>query len=99
MSGSAGHRLIPTNTTLLQPISRFFRLSDSLSYQAGVNSAIQVQNGSLNNVITTIQGQIATLQGQVATLNGEVASLNTTVASLQSQIDTINSRLASAGIP
>lgn len=77
MSGTAGNqRLLPANTTLLQPGSRFFRLSDSLNAQQAVNTQTQSFASSLNNVIETLRSEVATLQAQVAALQAITNALN-----------------------
>lgn len=57
MSGSLGRtdRLIPANTTLLQPGSRYYRISDALNAQAAVtnvsNSTLQSQISALTSAV------------------------------------------------
>lgn len=72
-------RLLPANTTLLQPGSRFFRISDALNYQVAslqtADNALQEQITENNTNITTLQGQVASLQAQVSTLQAQVSTL------------------------
>jgi len=89
-------RLIPANTTLLQPGSRFFRVVDALNYQA---QSLLASNSQQSQTIANMQTQINTLNSQVATIQSQITALQNEDTNLQNQINTINTRLANAGIP
>ena len=62
-------RLIPANTTLLQPGSRFFRVVDALNYSA---QSLLASNSQQSQTIANMQTQINTLQSQVAALQAQL---------------------------
>lgn len=79
MSGS-NSRLLPANTTLLQPGSRNFRLNDALN----------TQTATTTTQIAVLQSTVGTLASQVATLNSQVATLQAQVAAQQTVINSMN---------
>lgn len=88
-------RLIPANTTLLQPGSKFYRISDALNAQAqAVNTAAtsgNAQIASLQSQVTSLESQVATLQAQVAALQGSNTTFTQFMASfsyLQAEVST-----------
>lgn len=90
MSGttSAGQPLLPANVTLLQPGSRFFRLSDALNFQV---ASLQASNDSLQGQITTNTTDITALRATVTALQAQVAAQQVTINSfnyLQTEVST-----------
>lgn len=81
MSGTtttSGQPLLPANTTLLQPGSRFFRLSDALSYTAALsaaNTALQTQVNAMQAQLTNLENGFTGLAARVTTLEAQVTSL------------------------
>ena len=106
MSGS--QPLIPANTTVLQPASIYYRLSDAFAALNATNQINQLQSqggdqsaqiAALSNQLTALSNQVQTQAGQIQSLLISVVSLNGSVATLQAEINTINARLAAAHIP
>lgn len=97
MSGKNGSnpRLIPANTTLLQPVSQYFRLGDALQnvYPLG---EVQTSVATLQAQVTTLQAEVSalgtavsTLQSQMLTAQGQISTLQSQMATVQSQISTL----------
>lgn len=61
MSGTNQQRLIPANTTLLQPGTQYFRISDA------INNGAQVAD---------LQAKVISLQNQINTINARLAAAN-----------------------
>lgn len=82
--------LLQGNTTLLQPLSGYFRLFDALSLldQSAATTLNQLH-------IVELQTQTLTLQTQTLALQTSTATLQTTTVDLQNQINAINAQIAS----
>lgn len=92
-------RLLPANTTLLQPGSRFFRISDALNYQVAslqaAGGALQTQIDNNAIAVAALQGEVSALQSQVTTLQSQVTFLQSQVATLQGEVATLQGQTAS----
>lgn len=82
--------LLPTNVTLLQPASRYFRLDQALQ-ALDIGAQVNSQIAPLQADITTLQSQVATLQSQMTTVQGQIAAQQQTINSfnwVQLEVDT-----------
>jgi peptidoglycan hydrolase CwlO-like protein len=95
--------LLPTNITLLQPGSGYFRLSDALNTldQSGIIQQMQSSIDSLTTSVTTLQTQmtqtiaaVTTLQQQVFTLQGQMTTAQGNITTLQGQMTTANDNIS-----
>ena len=113
MNGQTNQRLIPANTTLLQPGARYFTIKDmdvAISQTQAIATKALAANTTnittLQNQMTVVNNAIAQLQQSVANLGGSVSNIEGEITTIQGQITTINSdiaaitdRLNRAGIP
>lgn len=80
--------LLAANTTLLQPGTIAFRLSDALQ-MLNPNQGFL----AISQQITALQAQIATLQNQIATLQSQMATADSNIATLLGQMATVQGQI------
>ena len=95
MSGSHPERLIPANTTLLQPGARYFRLVDALQIldSTAALGSLQTQLTTQGTNVSSNAANITTLTANVTTLQTQVTTLQATATGLQNQINALEAQI------
>jgi hypothetical protein len=59
VSGTQNQRLIPANTTLFQPLSQYYRISDAVNTLYAILAQMQAQQQQQQSTLDTINARLA----------------------------------------